>query len=62
MITSGKVVPDMRGKRPTLAQKKFLKLKGLNPENWLVISDDQYRIIVMHRHSLKPKTLIRGTW
>ena len=62
MKTSEKAVPNMRGKRPTLAQKKFLKLKGLNPENWLVISDDQYRIIVMHRHSLKHKTLIRGTW
>ena len=48
----------MRGKKPTLAQKKFLKLKGLNPENWLVISDDQYRII-MHRHSLKHKTIVR---
>lgn len=49
----------MRGKRPTLAQKKFLKGKGLNPANWLVISDDQYRIIVMHRHSLKHKTIVR---
>lgn len=49
----------MRGKKPTLAQKKFLKAKGLNPENWLVISDDQYRIIVMHRHSLKHKTIVR---
>ena len=52
----------MRGKKPTLEQKKFLKSKGLNPLNWLVISDDQYRIIVMHRQSLKSKTLIRGTW
>lgn len=52
----------MRGKRPTLDQKKLLKAKGLNPENWLVVSDDRYRIIVMHRHSLKHKTLIRGTW
>lgn len=49
----------MRGKKPTLAQKKFLKAKGLNPENWLVVSDDRYRIIVMHRHSLKPKTIVR---
>lgn len=62
MKTSRKAVPDMRGKRPTLAQKKFLKAKGLNPANWLVVSDDQYRIIVMHRESLKQKTLIRGTW
>ena len=49
----------MRGKKPTLAQKKFLKSKGLNPENWLVISDDQYRIIVMHRESLNRKTIMK---
>lgn len=49
----------MRGKRPTRQQKIFLKSKGLNPENWIVISDDQYRIIVMHRHSLKSKTIVR---
>lgn len=52
----------MQAKKPTRAQKIFLKLKGLNPDNWLVVSDDQYRIVVMHRHSLKHKTLIRGTW
>lgn len=51
----------MRGKRPTLAQKKFLKLKGLNPANWLVISDDQFRIIIIHKHSLNPKTIIKET-
>lgn len=49
----------MRGKKPTRAQKIFLKLKGLNPDNWLVISDDPYRLIVMHRRSLKPKTIVR---
>ena len=49
----------MRGKKPTLAQKKFLQSKGLIPGNWLVISDDQYRILVMHRHSLKPKTIVK---
>ena len=49
----------MRGKKPTLAQKKLLKAKGLNPDNWLVVSDDRHRIIVMHRHSLKPKTIVK---
>ena len=49
----------MRGKKPTLAQKKLLKSKGLNPDNWLVVSDDRYRIIVMHRHSLMQKTIVR---
>lgn len=52
----------MQTKKPTRAQKIFLKSKGLNPDNWLVVSDDRYRIVVMHRHSLKHKTLIRGTW
>lgn len=49
----------MRGKRPTLAQKKFLQSRGLIPGNWLVVSDDRYRMIVIHKHSLKPKTLVR---
>ena len=49
----------MRGKKPTLAQKKFLKMKGLNPDNWLVISDDRYRLVVVHRQSLKHKNIVR---
>lgn len=49
----------MQAKRPTLAQKKFLQSKGLIPGNWLVISDDQYRLIIMHRHSQKPKTIVK---
>ena len=49
----------MQGKKPTRAQKMFLKSKGLNPDNWLVVSDDQRRIVVMHRHSMKPKTIVR---
>lgn len=50
----------MRGKRPTLAQKKLLKSKGLNPDNWLVVSDDKYRLLVMHRQSRKPKTIVKA--
>lgn len=49
----------MRGKKPTLEQKKFLRSHGLNTKNWLVVSDDRYRLIVMHRESLKPKTIVR---
>lgn len=49
----------MQGKKPTLKQKKLLKARGLNPENWLVISDDRQQMTVIHRHSLKPKTIIR---
>lgn len=49
----------MRGKRPTRTQKILLKSKGLNPANWLVISDDLHRLVAMHRHSLKTKTIVR---
>ena len=27
------------GKKPTLAQKKFLQGKGLVPENWLIVKE-----------------------
>ena len=47
----------MRGKRPTLAQKKFLRAKGLNPANWLVVSEDGYQMVVIHRESLNRKTI-----
>lgn len=47
----------MRGKKPTLAQKKFLKAKGLNPANWLVVSEDGYQMVVIHRESLNRKTI-----
>ena len=49
----------MQSKRPTRQQKIFLKVRGLNPENWLILSDDQYRMIAMHRSSLKHKTLVK---
>ena len=49
----------MQTKKPTREQKIFLKSRGLNPDNWLVVSDDRCRLIVMHRHSLKPKTIVR---
>ena len=47
----------MRGKKPTLAQKKFLKSKGLNLANWLVVSEDRYQMVVIHRESLNRKTI-----
>lgn len=38
-----------QGKRPTVRQKKFLKEMRLNPDNWLVISDDKFQMTVVHR-------------
>ena len=49
----------MQSKRPTRQQKIFLKSKGLNPDNWLVVSDDRNKLVVVHRQSLKTKTIVR---
>lgn len=38
-----------QGKRPTVRQKKFLKEKRLNPDNWLVITDNKCQMTVVHR-------------
>ena len=42
------------GKKPTLAQKKFLQGKGLVPENWLIVKDTPVELVVVSRpRSLK---------
>ena len=51
----------MQAKKPTRAQKIFLKSKGLNPENWLVISDDRRQIVIQPRHSSQFRTIKKET-
>lgn len=41
------------GKKPTLAQKKLLKSRGLIPENWLVVKDMVDQMEVVSRIALK---------
>lgn len=41
------------GKRPTLAQKKLLKLRGLVPENWLIVKDTPEAMEIVSRVELK---------
>ena len=47
----------MQTKKPTLAQKKLLKAKGLNPANWLVNYEDNICIRITHRESGNSKTI-----
>lgn len=47
----------MQAKKPTLAQKKLLKAKGLNPANWLVAYEDNICIRITHRDSGNSKTI-----
>lgn len=46
------------GKKPTVAQRKFIKSKRLNPENWLVTKDTPTEMHLVHRHSDKTKRII----
>lgn len=41
------------GKKPTLAQKKFLKGKGLVPDNWLIVKDKPEELVIVSRAALQ---------
>ena len=45
------------GKKPTLAQKKFLQGKGLVPENWLIVREKPSgELVVVSRAALLKRT------
>lgn len=48
-----------QGKRPTVAQRKYIQRFRLNPENWLVVRDNNEEFIIRHRLSDKEKRLPR---
>lgn len=48
-----------QGKRPTLAQRKYIQSFQLNPENWLVVRDNSEVFVIRHRLSDKEKKLPR---
>lgn len=41
------------GKLPTLAQKKFMRTKGLDPDAWLVVKNTSEHLEVVSRIGLK---------
>ena len=43
----------------TLEQRCLLQKNGLIPDQWYVISDDPYRVILLHRKGLRPKTVVK---
>ena len=44
------------GKKPTLAQKKFLQGKGLVPENWLIVKDTPVERAALLKRTGKTRT------
>ena len=41
----------MNGKKPTLAQKKLMAEKQMDPKQWLVVKNLQDRLIIIKRGS-----------
>lgn len=49
-----------QGKRPTRKQKIEIRSAGLIVENWLVERDTPSALVLVNRHSDKPRTIRRG--
>ena len=47
------------GKRPTVAQRKYIQSFRLNTENWLVVRDNNEEFVIRHRLSDKEMKLQR---
>ena len=49
------------GKKPTVSQRKFIKSRGLIPENWFVVKDEPHQMTLVHRHfDTKTRTIPKG--
>lgn len=47
-----------QAKNPTRRQKIFLQKKRLYPEDWLVVLDNQEKMVLVHRHFDSVKKVI----
>ena len=47
------------GKRPTVAQRKYIQSFRLNAENWLVVKDSPEEFVIVHRLSAQETKLPR---
>ena len=45
------------GTRPTVAQKKLLAARRLDPDNWLIERDTPEVLVVVHRYSGQTRTI-----
>ena len=41
------------GKRPTVAQKKLMQERNLNPADWLTVKDTSTELVIVNRWSDK---------
>jgi hypothetical protein len=47
-------------KRPTKRQKDFIEKHHLNCDNWLVERDTPEELVLVHRHTGKPRAIRKG--
>lgn len=45
------------GKRPTVAQREYIRYYRLNWENWLIVKDTPEEFVIVHRLSGKERRL-----
>lgn len=45
-------------RKPTVAQRKLIKSKRLNPDNWMVERDTPEKIVLVHKYSDSTKRII----
>ena len=50
----------MQNKPRTPAQERLMKWNGLIPDHWMVVRDDRYRLLLIHRESMRHKTILKG--
>ena len=46
------------GKKPTVAQRKLIQSKGLDPSVWLITKDTPEKMELVHRYSDRTKRTI----
>lgn len=47
------------GKKPTVAQRKLIQSKGLDPAVWLVVKDTSTELHLVHRYSDRTTRIIQ---
>ena len=45
------------GKKPTVAQREYIRYYRLNWENWLVVKDTPEGMVIVHRYSGKVREI-----
>ena len=47
----------MRAKKPTLAQKKLMKVHGLDWQTWNVLSENEETLVLISKKSNRKRTI-----